>query len=71
MCTDKSNANVQKAVKPKHLGWRESVLAGRGQQPLHAGGTATGEARSSPSKALFKQVGQELLKGWVRTLWLG
>lgn len=69
---NQENANIQKVVvlKPKHPGKRQCWLGG-GSSICTLAAWPWEEAGSSASKALSKQVGQELLKGWVRTLWLG
>lgn len=71
MCTDKNEEMLMINRLPKPPGWREAVLAGRGQQHLQAGSMATGGNWVSTQQSSLQAVGQELLKGWVRPSWLG
>lgn len=67
MCRHKEgDANIQKVVvlKPEHP-------SGRGSAGWERQGMASGGTRSSPSKALSKQIGQEVLKSCMGGLWLG
>jgi len=63
------NADIEKAVvlKLRHPAGERQGWLGGGSSICTLAARPREEARSSHSKAFSKQVGQELLKGWVRT----